>query len=70
MRPPVCVCGRLPCVVKNKKLWLVACPDSMVCAMRGTWQTNEQAAIKSWNDEITAVKRERNQKQWNMKKYT
>lgn len=58
----VCVCGRLPCTTKHKRLWLVACPDGMACAMRGTWQTNEQAAIKSWNDAVTAAKHERSQK--------
>ena len=58
----MCVCGKLPCTVKCKRLWLVACPDGMKCCMRGNWKTNEQAAIKSWNDAVKAAKHERSQK--------
>lgn len=43
------MCGRLPATVKHKSKYLVACPAALVCATRGTWETNEQAAIKTWN---------------------
>lgn len=53
------MCGRYPCTTKHKSRCLVACPDGMVCAMRGTWQTNEQAAIKSWNDAVKSARYEK-----------
>ena len=59
MRRPVCVCGRQPCIVKCRSRYLAACPAAMECAMRGEWKTTEQAAIKSWNAEIEAVRHKR-----------
>ena len=53
----VCVCGHLPVTVKHKSWYLLACPCALVCAVRGTWETTEQAAIKSWNTEVQAARR-------------
>jgi hypothetical protein len=53
------VCGRNPVITKCKSKYLVACPAALVCSMRGNWKTNEQAAIKSWNDAIESEKYER-----------
>lgn len=47
--PCVCVCGRVPCIVKHKSKRMVACPDSMACSMRSRWASTEQAAINDWN---------------------
>ena len=45
----VCVCGQNPVTVKSGKRYMLACPDSMRCTIRGCWATNEQTAIKNWN---------------------
>lgn len=45
----VCVCGQEPVTVKHKSRYLVACPDSLRCSMRGEWKGTEQEAIASWN---------------------
>ena len=55
----VCVRGQLPVTVKHKAKYLVACPAALVCAVRGTWETNEQAAIKAWNVAVQAARRDR-----------
>lgn len=55
----VCVCGRDPVITKHKSRYLVACPAALECSMRGQWKTNEQAAIKSWNDAVKAAKYEK-----------
>lgn len=52
----MCVCGRLPAIVKCKSRWLAACPDAMNCAIRGNWETNEQQAIKSWNTAVQSAR--------------
>ena len=52
----VCVCGQLPCTVKHKSRYLVACPDACACSMRGEWKTTEQAAIKSWNTVVESAR--------------
>lgn len=52
-----CVCGQLPCTVKHKSKYLLACPDGLHCAIRGLWCTNEQEAIKSWNDAVQTARR-------------
>lgn len=54
----VCVCGHMPVTVKHKGKYLVACPAALVCAVRGQWETNEQAAIKTWNIAVQAARRE------------
>lgn len=53
----VCVCGHLPCTVKHKSKYLLACPDGLYCAIRGLWCTNEQEAIKSWNGAVQTARR-------------
>lgn len=58
----VCVCGQKAVTVKHKSRYLVACPDSMACSMRGEWKTTEQAAIKSWNTAIESNRRQRAEK--------
>ncbi len=58
----MCVCGKMPCTVKHKKLFMLACPDAMRCCIRGGWASNEQAAIKSWNIEVQSAKHERRAK--------
>ena len=55
----MCVCGREPCITKHKSKYLVACPAALECSMRGQWKSNEQAAIKSWNDAVKAARYER-----------
>lgn len=55
----VCVCGQMPCTVKHKSRYLVACPDSMACSIRGQWKTTEEAAIKSWNLAVQSARHER-----------
>lgn len=50
--PCVCVCGRRPCTVKHKSQYMISCPDTMRCAMRSRWKSNEQEAIKDWNTTI------------------
>lgn len=52
----MCVCGQLPVTVKHKSRYMLACPDSMNCAIRGQWETNEQAAIKSWNVAVQSAR--------------
>lgn len=55
----VCVCGHQPVTVKHKGEYLLACPNALVCATRGTWETNEQAAIKAWNVAVQTARRKR-----------
>lgn len=57
--PGVCVCGQVPCTVKHKSRWLVACPDAVACSMRGQWKSTEQAAIKSWNTATESARHNR-----------
>lgn len=52
----MCVCGQVPVTVKHKSRYMLACPDSMNCTIRGQWETTEQAAIKNWNTAIQAAR--------------
>lgn len=52
----VCVCGKNPVTTKCKGRYLLACPDAMNCTVRGSWATNEQTAIKSWNTAVEIAK--------------
>ncbi len=52
----VCVCGQNPVTVKSGKRYMLACPDSMRCTIRGLWATNEQAAIVNWNTAVEIAK--------------
>lgn len=56
------MCGHRPCTVKHKSKYLLACPDSMACTMRSRWKSNEQDAIKDWNDAVRSARYERTQK--------
>lgn len=50
--PRTCVCGETACIVKHKSKIMACCPNSTRCAMRTSWYTTEDAAIKSWNIQI------------------
>lgn len=55
----MCVCGRNPVTVKYQRRFMVTCPATTHCAMRSTWETNEQAAIKNWNTQVKSARHER-----------
>ena len=50
------MCGRKPVTVKSKSRYMVSCPDTVHCAMRTGWRSNEQQAIKDWNVEVMSKK--------------
>lgn len=54
----MCVCGKMPCTVKMRSKWMLACPDHLHCAMRSRWLSTEQAAITDWNTTIQSARAE------------
>ncbi len=50
--PAVCVCGELPVDVKSRGLGV--CYFCKKCSVRGNWNRSKDAAIVSWNAEVTA----------------
>ena len=53
------MCGHLPVTVRYKGKYMLACPAALICATRGTWETDEQAAIKAWNVAVQSARREK-----------
>ena len=54
-----CACGKAPCTVKYRSKYMITCPDAMTCAMRSRWKSNEQDAIKDWNNTVKAARHQK-----------
>lgn len=47
--PRRCVCGKNAVMVNAKGKYMYSCSDTTHCAVRGGWNANEEATIKSYN---------------------
>ena len=67
--PSLCKCGRAPISVQHHGKKMLSCPAQNECSIRGAWSSNEQEAVRSWNDAVKAARHKRGGETCNSQSY-